>query len=89
MLKHYTISVKGKVQGVYYRQSVLEVARQIGINGFIKNELNGDVLIEAEGKEEELNKLIEWCKKGPDKAIVTAITLTEEELKNFSEFKIL
>ena len=88
LMKHFNITVSGKVQGVFYRQSTLEIANQFGINGFVKNGTNGNVCIEAEGEEAELKKLIDWCKKGPSRAVVSEVKISEGELKNFSEFSI-
>lgn len=88
MMKHYNITVSGKVQGVFYRQSTLEIAKQFKVKGFVRNELNGNVYIEAEGEEEQLKKLIEGCKKGPPRANVTDVKFTEGEMKNFFVFEI-
>lgn len=87
-MKHYNIIVIGKVQGVFYRQSTIEKANQLGIKGFVRNEANRNVYIEAEGEEEQLKKLIEWCMVGPSRANVTGIKFTEGEIKNFSSFEI-
>ena len=64
--------IKGKVQGVFYRQSTLETANQLGINGFVQNEPDGNVYMEVEGEEAQLNKLIEWCRTGPSRAVPVA-----------------
>jgi acylphosphatase len=89
MMKHYNISVTGKVQDVFYRQSTLEKANELGINGFVKNMKDGSVYIEAEGTEEILNTLIAWCKQGPELARVTGVSLQEDTLKFFQNFEIL
>lgn len=88
MIKHFNITVTGKVQGVFYRQLTLEMAKQLDIKGFVRNEANGNVFLEAEGTPDQLNKLVEWCKKGPPRAIVSKVDFTEGELKDFSKFEI-
>ena len=88
MQKQYVINVKGKVQGVYYRQSTVETARQLGLSGFVQNESNGDVYVEAQGEEEQLKKLVEWCKVGSPLAHVSKIIVTEAELKKHLDFII-
>ncbi len=50
---HYKIVVKGKVQGVFFRKCTQEAALKIGVNGFVENEPNGDVYLEAEGVRKE------------------------------------
>ena len=88
LMKHFNIIISGKVQGVFYRQSTLEIANQLGIKGFVRNESNGNVFIEAEGTDEQLSKLIEWCKKGPPQADVLEVKFLSGAFKNFSEFSI-
>ena len=80
--------VSGKVQGVYYRQSTLKTARWLCVNGFVRNEQNGTVYIDAEGTEAQLNKLVEWCKTGPPHAVVVETKVIKGVVKNFSGFKI-
>ena len=89
MQKHFNIKIFGKVQGVFFRQTTKEKARALGIKGFVRNEPNGSVYIEAEGEEEILNKFIEWCKVGPSQANVDKIEFNESVLKNFPSFESL
>lgn len=87
-MKHYNITVSGKVQGVFYRQSTVERANQLGLNGFVRNETNGNVYIEAEGNEDALHKLADWCRKGPPRAEVSDLKISEGELKGFTSFEL-
>ncbi|MBI4947884.1 MAG: acylphosphatase [Bacteroidetes bacterium] len=79
-MKHYNITVSGKVQGVFYRQSTFDIAQQLGIKGLVQNETNGSVYIEAEGTVEQLKKFVEWCKKGPARAVVSDIKVLQAML---------
>ena len=67
------IIVSGRVQGVAYRYYAREVAEQLGIKGWIKNLINGDVELIVEGFQQTVEKMIEWCKEGPRLAIVENI----------------
>ena len=87
-MKHFNITVSGKVQEVFYRQSTLEIANQLGIKGFVLNESNGNVYIEAEATEEQLSKLIERSRKGPPGAVVSEVKFSEGKIKNFQAFSI-
>lgn len=87
-MHHFNITVSGKVQGVWYRGGTQATAKQLGITGFVKNCKNGDVFIEAEGTTQQLNQLIDWCKLGPERAIVTEVKFEESEIQNFTTFKI-
>lgn len=87
-MKHLAITVSGLVQGVWFRASTKEQAEQLGINGFVQNEPDGNVYLEAEGNEEELENLVTWLKQGPPAARVDNLDIEEGELKNFSGFEI-
>ena len=73
MTQTYSITVKGKVQGVYYRQSTREKALELGITGYVKNLPDGSVNIMASGTTEQLLQLVMWCKKGPARAEVASV----------------
>lgn len=85
---HLDITVKGKVHGVYYRASTKAVADQLGIKGIVRNEPNGDVFIEAEGDNISLEMFLDWCREGPENAIVTSVETHEGDLKNYRNFEI-
>jgi acylphosphatase len=81
--------IKGRVQGVFYRATAKEVADQTGITGWVRNTDEGDVEIVASGKEDQLQKFIEWCKKGPRKAVVTDVVVTSAKEENFERFEVI
>jgi acylphosphatase len=88
-MKHLNITVNGKVHGVFYRASTKAVADQLGVKGFIRNEPNGDVYIEAEGDNISLEMFLEWCHEGPEHAIVNVVDSHEGELKNYRNFEVV
>ena len=87
-MKHTNVTVCGKVQGVTYRTSAKQEAERLGIKGFVKNETNGDVYLELEGSEEQLNKMVRWCRIGPPQSRVKEIYFNDAEVKNFTAFEI-
>ena len=88
MQQTVSIIVKGKVQGVYYRQSTREKANKFRITGTVKNLDNGDVEIIATGLTEQLNQFTEWCRQGPRRAVVTSVIVTPLSLQTFTGFLI-
>ncbi|WP_316802100.1 acylphosphatase [Pedobacter nototheniae] len=88
-VKHINIIVSGKVQGVFFRASTKAVADQMGIKGFVKNEKDGSVYIEAEAEPFILDAFIDWCKEGPDKSKVENIEVTDEEFKDYRNFEVV
>ncbi|NOU60558.1 acylphosphatase [Marinifilum caeruleilacunae] len=86
--KSVNITVFGKVQGVGFRYHTRKAAQRFGVNGFVKNQINGTVYAEAEGEELAVELFCEWCKKGPDWARVDRITICDAGRKNYSGFEI-
>jgi len=87
-MKHITITVSGNVQGVGFRHHTKEVARQYDIKGFVQNTYDGNVYIEAEGDDLQLELFTEWCKQGPRWAEVANVIILQKPLKGFKEFSI-
>ena len=77
--------VAGSVQGVWYRDSCRRVADRLGVAGWVRNTADGRVEIEAEGSRRAVEALVEWARRGPDRAgqrlaavnIITAVTFME------------
>jgi len=88
-MKHWNILVSGKVQGVYYRVSTKAVADQLGVKGFVVNQPDGKVYIEAEGDSFALDSLVEFCKEGTDRSEVEEVKVEEADLKGFKNFEVL
>ncbi|MFP4620545.1 MAG: acylphosphatase [Bacteroidales bacterium] len=88
MKQALAITIKGRVQGVGFRFSTVREAERLGITGFVENRMNGTVYIEAEGEPEALNKLVNWCWKGPATAGVENVITQEIPVQNFKRFRV-
>jgi acylphosphatase len=88
MIRHYNVTVKGKVHGVSYRFNAQAKAHQFDLTGYVKNLPDGSVLAEVEGKEDDINKFIEWCNVGPRLAVVSEVEAVEGEVKGYTNFEI-
>jgi len=64
---------RGRVQGVYFRASARDRARQLGLSGWVRNCPDGSVAILAEGERARLEQLVVWCHGGPPGAVVTGL----------------
>lgn len=83
------IYVEGRVQGVGYRANTRRFASQLGLSGWARNLRDGRVEIVAEGDEELIDRLIQWCKRGPTGAYVTRVNAEKmEPTGEFSGFTI-
>ena len=87
-LNHINLTVTGRVQGVWFRASTKEKANNLGVHGFVRNLLNGNVYIEAEGTEEQLQRFVNWCKKGPRLAHVNEVIEEHGNPAHFTCFEI-
>lgn len=82
------INIQGKVQGVFFRASTRDKARELELTGFVRNENDGSVYIAVAGEKEKLTELVNWCKKGPRNAVVDKVTTSEAPSQQFSSFEI-
>jgi acylphosphatase len=87
-MKHLNIRVTGRVQGVYFRASTVDVAKRLQLRGFVRNEPDGSVYIEAEGSEEALEEFVAWCHHGPPHAVVKNVDVNEGPIQNMDSFDI-
>lgn len=88
MRKHLNIKIYGDVIDVGFRYHAMLTAENFGIKGFVRNEPDGTVYIEAEGEEGKLEEFLAWCHRGPKYAKVTRVETEEGALKNFVRFTI-
>ena len=76
MAKNLILKIYGEVQGVGFRDAVYWKARKLYIAGFVMNEPDGSIYIEAEGEKAVLEEFLAWCRKGPITAKVTEVEAT-------------
>ena len=65
--------IHGRVQGVFFRESMRQQAVQLNVNGWAQNQADGTVEAMIQGSAESVNKLLEWAQQGPPLAKVTRI----------------
>ena len=82
------VFIRGKVQGVYFRQNTKQAATRRGVTGWVRNLPDGRVEAIFEGYNADVNEVIEWCHVGPAKAKVEDVDVRFEkyvgELANFT-----
>ncbi|ADQ67398.1 acylphosphatase [Halogeometricum borinquense DSM 11551] len=82
------VFVSGRVQGVYYRASTRDAARNRDIEGWVKNLDDGRVEAVFEGSENAVEEMIEWCHTGSEAADVESVEVEYEAPKGESGFRI-
>ena len=84
------IFVKGKVQGVFFRQTTKNMAEKKGVTGWVRNLKDGRVEAVLEGQDINVSEVVEWSHRGPPNAIVEDVQIVNEKYKGeFSKFEIL
>lgn len=70
------VNIQGKVQGVFYRKWTVQTANQLGLHGWVRNLQDGTVEAVFSGKPATIESMIEKCRKGPPKARVSTIDIS-------------
>ena len=78
------LNISGRVQGVYYRASMLQEAQRLGLTGWVMNRPDGSVEAVAEGWQVKIEELIAWCRQGPQGARVSAVEAQWQKPENNS-----
>jgi len=79
------IIVSGDVQGVFFRAGAQGEGKRLGLTGWVRNAEDGSVEVLAEGGREKLERLLEWCRRGPAGASVSGVE--HEWLEATGEFR--
>jgi acylphosphatase len=82
------VQIRGRVQGVGFRYSVLSRARSLELSGWVRNRSDGSVEAAFEGDDERVRSMVDWCRRGPPGADVRSIDLEWEEPEGASVFRL-
>jgi acylphosphatase len=84
--RHITIS--GRVQGVFFRDSLRRQAETHGVAGWARNTREGEVEAVLEGDEDAVQRVVEWARGGPSRAHVTDVKVEQRESEGLTTFEI-
>jgi len=87
-MKAIQARVTGQVQGVAFRWHAQEQAQRLGVAGWVRNEVDGSVLVHAEGEDDAVDALVEWCRHGPPSARVRDLTARDAAVSGASSFEV-
>jgi len=79
------VFISGKVQGVFFRSSTKEKARELRLTGWVRNLDDGRVEAVFEGEKEVVGEMVQWAGRGPENANVADVEMIPESYKG--EFK--
>lgn len=74
-----TATVRGRVQGVFFRSFVQSHARKLDLSGYVRNRTDGSVEVQAEGEKKQLEALVKLLRTGPPASDVVAVDTTWSE----------
>jgi len=89
MKKSVRLYITGTVQGVFFRMFIKENAERYDVKGFVRNLEDGRVEVFLEGNADNVNKMIELCKKGPKHSQIRNVEIKPERFQDFRNFKML
>ena len=82
------VVVRGRVQGVFFRDSCRQRAERAGVAGSVRNLDDGGLEAVFEGDEATVARLVEWCSQGPRGARVDSVDVAEEDPRGVSGFSV-
>jgi acylphosphatase len=82
------VVVDGVVQGVWFRSSAHREAVSLGLSGWVRNLPDGRVEAVFEGPAEAVARAVDWCRRGPERAIVTSLEVTDEQPEGLAGFAV-
>jgi acylphosphatase len=80
------VIIRGRVQGVNYRESMRLQAQRLNVTGWVRNRTDGTVEAMVNGSPEDVLRVLEWCRRGPPSAQVTALEVSEAS-GDFEDFE--
>jgi acylphosphatase len=80
--------ISGRVQGVFFRDTMRQRAEAAGVAGWARNAPDGTVEAVFEGSTEAVEELVEFSRRGPSRAEVAAVDVVDEEPEGLSGFAV-
>ena len=82
------VVVRGRVQGVFFRDSTENEARSRGVAGWVRNRDDGAVEAVFEGDPDAVEAVVEFCRSGPSRADVEDVDVSDEEPEGLDSFEV-
>jgi acylphosphatase len=83
------VFISGRVQGVGYRFSTVDMAQLLKLSGWVRNRRDGRVEAVFEGSRASVDEMIRWCHQGPPAATVSDVTVDYEPPEGLRRFEVV
>ena len=84
----YRVLISGRVQGVFFRDACRRMAREHEVSGWVRNLPDGRVEAVFEGRAEDVDRLVDWARRGPSRAVVAGVAVRAEPPEGLRTFLI-
>ncbi len=81
------LRIHGRVQGVYYRASMVAEATRLGLHGWVRNRADGSVEALVHGGAPAVQALVDWARRGPPQALVERVDVADAEPQTLPPFE--
>ncbi len=88
VVRRARVLVSGRVQGVFFRQRTIRLARSADCAGWVRNLDDGRLEAVFEGAPEAVERMVAWCRDGPENAVVEGVEVLEEESEGLEGFEV-
>lgn len=82
------VTIYGRVQGVFFRDSCRTEASRLDVAGWVLNAPDGTVEAVFEGESDAVEAMCDWCRSGPEQAHVERVEVTEEDPQGDTSFQV-
>ena len=82
------VRIAGRVQGVFFRASCADLARDLGLAGWVRNRPDGDLEAVFQGPDEAVDRMLDWCRTGPPSARVDTVEVSDEAAFEGNGFRV-
>jgi len=80
--------IHGRVQGVFFRDSMRREAQRLGIAGWVRNRSDGTVESAVQGESADVDAIVRWARRGPDRAQVERVEIEPHD-GSYSNFEVI
>lgn len=87
-MKTLRLVIHGRVQGVFYRDSMRGEAQRLGISGWVRNRSDGTVEAAMQGESSAVDAIVQWAHRGPQHARVERVEIEQDE-GSYNSFDVI